>query len=232
MEKDYNLSELFLKKAREIATTSINEKYICRDSCIGSYEGGNFIPKHSDSDDRKQRLFGDKINIQNEINVFRIVLVLESPHVEEFLQTPYLPAQGETGVNIKGYLDNLLYQIREDIDSKKKYEIYLVNSLQYQCSLGQKTEVYRDEIWNALWEKKIFVDDFVKRLNKLNPNILINLCTDSSKNGRREKVQKIILSRYAVKKDIVSFTGSHPSSWNKNKNRYIVKTGIKDKIYF
>jgi hypothetical protein len=136
-----------------------------------------------------------------------IVLLLESPHKDEFdykyfstdgenteitKMTPMAPARGSTGTAIDHHLLTVLMPI---IKKDGEYKIFIVNPIQYQTSLWaihgkplakkrKKTEEgkLRDEVWKALWDFKdsnafIFQDDFRNRLNSYSPEIIINCCT-------------------------------------------------------
>lgn len=134
-----------------------------------------------------------------------IVLVLESPHRDEFLSQLTAPALGQTGKRIHEYLWKLLNdsQLLDDNESA----VYLVNAVQYQCSLGFETNLYRDLIFKKMLSK----EDLVARIQKCNPSIIIVASTVSTK--------KDILD---ILKDEPDFEGKiycvseHPSVWNDN----------------
>ena len=134
-----------------------------------------------------------------------IVLLLESPHKDEFNYTllskggedkvidikAKAPASGMTGVALDNYLFSVLLPI---INKSGKYRILMVNPIQYQTSLHAvfqkslkgKYKDFRDDFWKLLWNfeykySRIFQNDFKERLSKYNPNIIVNCCTSKLK---------------------------------------------------
>ena len=123
----------------------------------------------------------------------KMVVLLESPHIEEFNAGQYAngtaPAWGNTGknfddwfikvlnLNINNVLNSFLPNNNQDID------VYLVNAIQYQCSLGKlngnRGSGRRDAVFFNLWNKQpdSFLQDLADRLNFINPNVIINACT-------------------------------------------------------
>lgn len=109
-----------------------------------------------------------------------LVIVLESPHTHEFNKSKYsiapAPALGMTGDNLdKYFIDNIKQHI-----PKGKYHVILVNAIQYQCSLGENTDKFRDRIWLKLWLCRGFDKNFINRLEKYRGDIIVNLCTIGS----------------------------------------------------
>ena len=101
----------------------------------------------------------ERIKHKNELNIFDslktrkkdeliIVIILESPHISEFstkreddfFDDKILanPALGKTGNNLQKYFthNNLIEKSIHDLHKYKKYKVILMNSIQYQCSLG------------------------------------------------------------------------------------------------
>lgn len=74
-----------------------------------------------------------------------LILVLESPHIEEFVDVPG-PAKGFTGEMIRKYLPDAF-----ELKGRDGYGLILLNAIQYQCSLGSNTVVYRDRVFRAVW---------------------------------------------------------------------------------
>ena len=65
-------------------------------------------------------------------------------------------------------------------------EIFLfliVNSVQYQCSLGQKTDNYRDLLFTANWMENCR-KDFINRIKHYKADLYINSCTKGSINKK------------------------------------------------
>lgn len=73
------------------------------------------------------------------------------------------PALGTTGEKIDKYLPNLLlnYKLINDNDS----ETYIVNMIQYQCSLGFKSTVFRNDIFKLMWTDKA-KNNLMRRIKK------------------------------------------------------------------
>ena len=152
--------ECFLSIAKKI-----NNDYLqciqCPDQIVGQIEkddNDNILVDWSEYD------FKTRINIdyRSEINIDnKIILILESPHVEEFVE-PYGPAKGVTGKNIR----NLFQAVCGEDLLIGKYNLILMNAIQYQCSLGLPTKYYRDKVFDSVWEC-FGRSNFESRINKL-----------------------------------------------------------------
>ena len=144
----------------------------------------------------------ERIKHKNELNIFDslktrkkdeliIVIILESPHISEFstkreddfFDDKILanPALGKTGNNLQKYfthnnLNNLIEKSIHDLHKYKKYKVILMNSIQYQCSLGCNPKKYRDHNWIQYWFSQ-GKEEFLERLQIYNPDIIFNLCT-------------------------------------------------------
>ena len=113
-----------------------------------------------------------------------LVLILESPHVDEFDPQTHLPngpAFGETGANLNRYLMDILHDQQVFDLPQGTYRLILMNAVQYQCSLGEKPPLYRDGIFLSCWEKQEYRQSFCQRLQdvleRFSPCIVINCCT-------------------------------------------------------
>jgi hypothetical protein len=142
-----------------------------------------------------------------------ILLVLESPHIDEYEKyptntddlKPKAPAQGSTGRNIEKYLTMVLGKISLP---DACYSLVISNPIPYICSLGIVThkldKILRDNLWKAIWNIKndegLFVmqEEFMARYKKYNPAYTLNCCTKELayfvtellvKNGVREIYQ-------------------------------------------
>lgn len=217
--------EVFKRAKTQVVNGNIMIDDFCNDSYIGDYEKDKYyIPTHSLSDN-KTLLFGKKIG-ESDDKTESIAIIIESPHVDEFIAQPYLPAQGVTGINLKGYLSRLFFELENQGHlNKDKYKVLLVNSIQYQCSLGYPTTKYRDRMWGIMWNDSKVKDDFKQRIKDISPSIIINLCTKSSESSsakdRRTQVQKAVEEVNRDKRNVKFFIGNHPSSWGSERNRYI-----------
>lgn len=146
-----------------------------------------------------------KINDFNTSELQRIAIILESPHKLEFRSQLTAPALGATGKQIHLYLWKILYNA--SLLTEENQSVYLVNAIQYQCSLGVDTSVYRDIIFNAIWERK--KKDLLLRIEKINPSIIIVASTKSFN-------ERIINCIKDLKKYRIWQADSHPSVWNDN----------------
>lgn len=138
-----------------------------------------------------------------------IVMVLESPHVEEYVGE-LGPAKGATGEMIRQHLIASL-----GLPRLENLGLILVNAVQHQCSLGTNTSVYRDRIFRAVWEQG-GEKDFSNRIAGLYlpGDVLVNCCTKG--NDFEINVPLRNLVEEALRKSIpnvVSLRRTHPSSW-------------------
>ena len=124
----------------------------------------------------------NRVSIQNKES---LIVVLESPHINEFSSSGkgLLPLQNDT------YFKREFYQaislsskigsdVKNKINSANSYYVYLVNPIQLQCSLGVPPKYYRDYVFLYYWET--MYKDFESRLQRLlnrNTIAIINLCT-------------------------------------------------------
>lgn len=138
-----------------------------------------------------------------------VVLVLESPHVDEFLGD-LGPAKGASGELIRQHLATSLGIV--DIE---RYGLVLVNAIQHQCSLGSNTVVYRDRIFRAVWRQGGECD-FKNRIAEVcEPHdVLVNCCTKGNDfeihDPLRNLVEKAL--REALP-NVVGMRRMHPASW-------------------
>lgn len=152
------------------------DKGICPDNFIGTIE--NMKPKLNFSISTRKE-FTKRNSIDDIINngYKNIVMILESPHINEYKyanENFIAPAIGKTGELLKKWFYKC---IKKHLSPNKKYNVILMNAIQYQCSLGEDTIIYRDKLWCNLWFNYNKKDDFIKRLKHYNPDIIINACT-------------------------------------------------------
>ena len=200
---------------------------ICLDS-ENTEEKRSLVKKRNQNEDKIKKYIS-----QNAAKT--IVIVLESPHTDEFLKEEEWkaigPACGTTGRNLYKWLPEVLlnyvpcmiglkkdnykatYNSNKDI-MQDCYAIKLVNAIQYQCSLGDKTEVFRDEVFSNMWNDDTIVS-LRKRLNEVAPQIIINCCTKGYVSDKEKEL------RYLVQKEInnrnktdscLLLRAAHPSS--------------------
>ncbi len=185
----------------------------------------------------EENKFGDVKTIEIPADTANIVLVLESPHKEEYNKKfdPLGPAQGATGQHMERYLGkDILPEIEKIMKTslEGEYNLVICNPLQYQTSLYQlhkKPLTYkaakklRDTVWKSLFEQEDLKEDFKKRLLLLKPEIIINGCTSSLspavqvflENDFSEKAKKEYISYVYI------FKTPHPSSWYFGSNRRV-----------
>lgn len=164
-----------------------------------------------------------------------IVLLLESPHVEEYCYckctneiTPVGPAQGATGRAIKKLQQSLLAL-------SIKLPFLVCNPVPWQSSLAffhnfaldsKEGKSIRDSVWNCLWKSE--QEDFPKRLRSYYPAVVINACTGGKKlNGLRST-----LGAALTEWEPRLVTSCHPScpSFSSEENLRSLSEAIRNKI--
>lgn len=173
-----NISEKLSTKVEK----SIND--ICEDQYIGRLEINNntvesidrwIIKKHRI--DKKEKLY--KLNKENGEKL--LVIVLESPHKDEFSKDIIGPALGSTGRMLDEQLElKINNYLQTNSLQDGTYKIILMNGIQYQTSLGINTEYFRDRIWIKMWIENNYREEFINRLKTYEPDVIINLCTKGS----------------------------------------------------
>lgn len=160
--------------------------------------------------------FGAKFRYSNYkySRIKKIILIVESPHTSEYEVVP-LPAHGITGSNIRKYMGSTV----SILPKNGKYELLIVNAVQYQCSMGVNTKAFRDKNFRNAWSSFACLN-FEKRLRKYfkDGDIIINCCTKGS--GSPELRVMVELS---IKKSIgraSDFKFNHPSSWHFGKSTW------------
>ena len=144
-----------------------------------------------------------------------ILLILESPHKEEFVGEPG-PAKGFTGEMIKQHLGTVL-----GLPDLENYGLILVNAIQHQCSLGSNTTVYRDRIFRAVWRNG-GAENFQSRIVSIFQlgDLIVNCCTKGNDFELYGPLRNLV--EMALKASIPnteSIRRTHPSSWFEAKQR-------------
>jgi len=88
-------------------------------------------------------------------------------------------------------------------------------AIQYQCSLGQKTSLYRDKLFWECWKNKCVREDFEMRVKNVfieEGDILINCCTIGNNRISNHDLINIALENMSLE----FYEGKHPSSWGRN----------------
>lgn len=172
----------------------------CPDQYVGKVLAVHDHPRdfpHRELADRRPNFIG------------QVVLILESPHIHEFIH-PCGPAKGGTGRLIRQHLGEIL-----NGRGLESWDLYLVNAIQNQCSLGKPTSSYRDVVFSQAWS--LYGEaNFIARLRALVSNnaIVINACTKVSQGKsrvlRREIVEQAVYKALNRQSDIRI---THPASW-------------------
>lgn len=211
------MCELNLKKAFETLKISNSEKteYTsfekCKDNYVGklSYKECNlFILK-------KLRFENFELcSDLNRIDGDNLVIILESPHKNEFLPNLIAPALGNTGINLNRYLHEIFYDLLKN--NNKSYNVLLFNCVPYQCSLGGSDPNVKNKIFEYMYTK-YWEDDLLKRLKKVKPSIVLVATTIIELEDKNE-VKFKLLDRInsEIKLDYLYFSTSHPSVWYKS----------------
>ena len=165
----------------------------------------------------------------------KIILVLESPHIDEFylrrcstlkdckcfINPLPAPASGRTGENTKHYLPHIF-----NTTIFNEYKVAIINPIQYQCSLGQPTsskESKKNEAFFKLLSLENFAygANFKKRIkNAYNPSTDLIVCCCTDGNAKYENSKLVIslinkvLSEIKGQKKFPLLKIGHPCSWN------------------
>ncbi|MGD9020762.1 MAG: hypothetical protein PVF46_03130 [Lysobacterales bacterium] len=114
-----------------------------------------------------------------------IVLVIESPHIEEFKVSGIhdlvsgepvhsRPVNGASGRNIMARIGTLVSSTGMALGTGN-YPVIVMNAIQEQCSEGKDTLVTRTRNFISLWNsRKAWLEE---RLRQVEPFIAINACT-------------------------------------------------------
>jgi len=150
----------------------------------------------------------------------KIVLILESPHKDEFEKDtfkPLYPASGKTGERISTFFNEIV----EKVEIENINEIIICNPVQWQSSIHElhkkgltgEFKDLRDKVWCSLWESSQV--DFCNRLRSYNADIIINACTIKLKT-----ILHVFFFFFFSSK--TKYLTNHPSSWNINRLRTII----------
>lgn len=146
----------------------------------------------------------------------RVLLIIESPHKKEFA-APFGPAKGTTGELIRRYLREIIASL-----ASEDFGLFLMNAIQYQCSLGHPPKNFRDVVFPEVWHQ-YGRDDFIQRLRALAcgyETLVINACTKG-----RIKDPKLMLRQlvedgiYEGLRRASDIRITHPASWASQYNR-------------
>lgn len=206
------LVDKFCEIACSVSGKDINniEKRVCPDILVG-YDNKFYFSKKE-----RMKVSGIELSTDTYNQYTTIVIVLESPHIDEYSSDKKFcptPAIGKTGTNLQKYFNQeKIFENIEIIGENKNYRVILMNVIQYQCSLGVSTKIYRDAIFDGLLKDDDIISNFVNRLKSYNPDVVFNGCTKGANNLRRKNVTQIILNNV---KEVELFEMNHPCSWNR-----------------
>jgi len=152
-----------------------------------------------------------------DINKKTILIVIESPHKEEYTKQfeVIAPAQGKTGKKIEKFLCKILENNSIKLEDEE-YNIVICNPVQFQASLyylhketlkETPSKSIRDKIWTAIFEKE--EQNFKKRLLLYNPYLTINACTAKLKNKISESIQDCLNNSLYI-------ANTHPCMWSES----------------
>ena len=158
----------------------------------------------------------------NQINQRPIILiVLESPHVHEFVSPIGIL---KNTITYKRFESNLITKLLSSyiygLINGKDYNVILANAVQYQCSLGQSlkpnsSKEDRDNNWIDCFNT--LSKDLLERIDLIKPEIVINLCTKGLVN--LQLILDNVLRPYCAQKNIIYTYGTHPFTWSFNYSR-------------
>lgn len=144
-----------------------------------------------------------------------VLLVLESPHKDEFGEQPG-PAKGGTGRNITKFIHEV-----HGLADKGSYGLVLINAVQHPCSLGLPTHYFRDRLFRSVWHGGGEAC-FRQRLQSIykSGDCVVNSCT-RGKTRRTEAALRDLVQRslVGVVPDDSILQRSHPISWHFSNRR-------------
>jgi len=143
-----------------------------------------------------------------------VIVVLESPHIQEFVGQPG-PAKGPTGKNIAKFVT-----LVPGLEATGSLPLILVNAVQYQCSLGQGTDQFRDKVFLTAWDEG-GREDFARRMRKIyrTGDRLVCACT-KGKMGKACELRALVYAMLLQEFPLANvLRRTHPSKWNIRRNR-------------
>ena len=173
-----------------------------------------------------------------------LVVVVESPHRSEYynddLSSPIAAAQGDTsgdtGYGIHHHLVDIVNLIANDVtDMSDVYRVIIANPIRWQTSLSSLhknspwnspwTEL-RDAVCSTLWNLAAVRCNFLTRLCKYNPSIVVNACTGGSgDDGFNAEVDQFLLCNNIIPDESRRPRTPHPCVWNQEHRRTIYTRG-------
>jgi hypothetical protein len=194
----------FVKIARNVSGKIPAELRICPDQYVGTIS--EFGHNCSASDFLRQPTACRPKELEC------LLLILESPHVQEF-EGKLGPAKGNTGNLIRKWIADVVGC------EYRSHGLILINAIQHQCSLGLPTRCFRDEVFEIVWSR-YGAKNFLERVEKIyqEGDVVMNCCTrGKQKTELRQLVQDVILGTAISPEHRLRRT--HPSSWFSEKKR-------------
>jgi hypothetical protein len=156
-----------------------------------------------------QPVFPLRCSVDQRPSIPSLILVLESPHIDEFVNT-FGPAKGYTGEMIRKYLPEAF-----ELNRLGDYGLILLNAIQYQCSLGSNTAVYRDRIFRAVWAqggKENFQYRFKGALQS--SDLVMNCCTKGNDFEIHPPLRSLVEDAIRqINPEIQTIKRMHPAAW-------------------
>ena len=199
--------------------------HICNDRYLipHNYLTGQNVSSYDIPEPRLQ----DQLRQREQRGIGNIVLLLESPHKDEYIADPKRPACGKTGDNIDRCLGTVLSRI-EECEGQQPIvpgsHVIISNPIQFQTSLhaihgkspradNGKWGTLRDNVWRTLWNEEHIQQCFRERLvDTYNPTLIINACTGDRKNTDSLKRHVEDFVRAALQ-NVPHYYVGHPASW-------------------
>jgi hypothetical protein len=145
-----------------------------------------------------------------------VLMILESPHIEEFKGEPG-PARGPTGQRIAKYTLSV-----PGLGDRSNSSLLLVNAIQHQCSLGQPTNQHRDKVFIAAWQD-FGRSDFIDRLTAVyqSGDLVICACTKGVEKTVNKSLRQLVYEALveALPKGAQVLRRTHPVSWISERHR-------------
>lgn len=152
-------------------------------------------------------------------DVCKIVIVLESPHREEYENSNYEfkplgPAMKKTGNKIEKYIINLIKCIETYYIANKKYDIYLINPVKFQASLGsfyngKLNENIRNNLWKAMYI--YYKEEFLKHITEY--DFVVNCCSEIESQFGKKQITNDLLNLSNRNFHIIE-SNRHPAYWH------------------
>jgi hypothetical protein len=138
-----------------------------------------------------------------------LILILESPHIDEYVDEPG-PAKGFTGGMIRQHLRAAI-----DLAGRQEFGLVLMNAIQYQCSLGSNTVVYRDRVFRAVWAQGGKEALQTRIVGAVKPgDLVMNCCTKGNDFEIHPPLRSLVETAIReVMPEIETIKRMHPAAW-------------------